>query len=358
MSLKVCLSLTIALVTAVSFAAFDPKQFPSRDKVLAEFETSFKQGSVLNFFDKRDADPSLAQCRTWLKTATEAYEKATAEGNIAAMDAVMAGDGEESEPQRRGYARKVLSAAVDEAASLLGSKRLSFADGSVIAGDMTERPTVSENSGLVDLLQACGRCLAVVRIEKKTIYESEGWCKLPGKPKDVVAKGTKLLTEWKNYPRNKVDGRIDGFNSIAAFGLETEFTPKAVQIKQGDRAVIVVRTLGDGGFGYFGDIFYKPQEANGVKSFSLQFALPEEKKDSDLPEIYQSFFDPVLENPKVKYVIDPLNQDVVGKWYVDDEGVLRYYTRADFGVPPYDFMRRIAFAVMMDAIFHMHQKVK
>lgn len=358
MPFKICVLLLTFGVFNARGAAFDPKVFPTRDEVLQEFENNFQSGDVKAFFEARDKDASLNQCRVWLKAATEAYEKAQAQGDIDEMDNIWAGNGEDSQLARPSMfnGRQVLSAVGNRAASFFGSKRLDLPDGTVIAGDVKEKRAVSEKSGLVDLLATCGPCVAMVRVEKKTVYESAGWCKVPGQPKDSFGKASELLTKWKNYPRSKVDGKPDGFNTIVGFGTVDDPTPKVEEIKQGDRAVIVIRTLGNGAYGYFGDIYYKAQtDAKGVKSFSLQFSLPEDKKNADLPGAYQFLKDPIT---GLEYEVDPLRTDVVGKWFVDSDGILRYYTKADFGVPPYDFMRRIAFSVMIDAIFHMYQKVR
>jgi hypothetical protein len=90
------------MVSLVAYA-FDPQEFKSRDEVLAEFETTFKKGSITEFFEKRDADPALAQCRSWLKKATAAYEKATAAGDLEEMDNVLAGSGEGAEYLKYSY---------------------------------------------------------------------------------------------------------------------------------------------------------------------------------------------------------------------------------------------------------------
>lgn len=333
-------------------AAMSAQDFKSRAEVLNEFAQSYPSPSIEEFFAARDKDPKLDACRGWLATRMEQYKKAYESADYDTLDRIMeTGDGSKGEISFQALER-------------LASRVQLVSRAGIMAAIAPPADPISERSGLLDLMNACGPCLSDVKVENGAMYDSSGWCQVKAADEadggKILERGTASLKTWGMYPRQKDGKGLKGYNYILAFGQIEDLAPKK-PIESGERAVIVVRAFAPLAFGYYGDIFYKPAEENAVKSFTLQFALPEDLKDEDLPGRYSTLKDPVS---GATYDVGVLNKEVWGRWFVDHKGVLHYRTRADFkdvtvGFPQplIDLMKRTAKRVMMDAVWHMYKVV-
>lgn len=244
--------------------------------------------------------------------------------------------------------------------------------------DLLGKQLAAQRSTLLNAMNRCGECSVeaviphVIKTAAKTEvwYESDGSCQIPSKDKDVLKKAfqriSDSLTHAKRYPHH-AEG---GFGSILDFQIaQVNTTPEgATSVKFDDKLDAFT------GLPTYLAIWVRGPKLLPGATPAFQYFIRSENKaygTTDLNEFELKF--ETVSDPKIKNkVIFPTIQDrstsgrplpakqqtlpnVIGAWYLNSDGYLRYYTAAEF---PFKFpgLEEIARYTLLDTLAELSDR--
>ncbi len=211
-----------------------------------------------------------------------------------------------------------------------------------------------QRSKLLAIMEKCGECavqsvvpLKITTAAKtETWYESDGSCQFPVKDQSVLDTAFKKISDSLTHAKRYPHFSEGGFNSILEFqvaNVTKDATTNAITSVAFDKTIdafpspqtyLAIWVRGPQIFGttfafqYFIASEYKHYSVGSQKEFELKFETVATKEKVKFPDI-QDFFPSGRPRPKLKQTELP---NVVGAWYLNSDGYVRYYTAAQFEI--------------------------
>lgn len=241
--------------------------------------------------------------------------------------------------------------------------------------DAQEAAMRRSRNGYLALLAKCGEC-ATREIEKRVItlpartevwYISDGSCQLNTEDKTVLAGAYKKmagsLTHLKQYPKEDPRAEADAplklsqgfFNLLEFVGVDGQtgaLAPKLDMVEKSPFHSFISVRGPDLGVVKLAAGYYAKNEIKNhdEKFFHLTFEGERPPLGFKKPSVY------VITASQRKTLAGALNIfSVMGSWYVNADGYLRYFTAADFGLSV-KFMDQLAHEILLDTVAQLSER--